>query len=148
MLQLIGPRIKEAREEINMSQRDLGMSLGLSDKAVSAYEAARTIPPLETLVRIADELNKPLDYFINPNSPDYTVETKLSVIARNIKKMTTEIKNLEKVVKELENDKEKENRKEEGPTETTQNSANPESAPHKEDTAKEDTPAQDTPPQK
>lgn len=100
MLELIGLKIKEAREEINMSQRDLGMTLGLSDKAVSAYEASRTIPPLETLVRIADELNKPLDYFINPNSPEYSVETKLAMMERSVTKMTSELQSIKKLLVE------------------------------------------------
>ncbi len=31
-------RIREAREDARLSQQDLGKSIGLSDKAISAYE--------------------------------------------------------------------------------------------------------------
>ena len=94
MLSNIGKRIKEAREEQGISQKDLGMSLGLSDKAVSAYEASRTIPPLETLVRIAEELHKPLEYFINEDSPDYKVETQLATMELTVTKLLQEITSL------------------------------------------------------
>lgn len=91
MLQTIGKKIKEAREEQDMSQKDLGMSLGLSDKAVSAYEASRTIPPLETLVRIAEELHKPLEFFIKENSPDFKIETKIVTMEIAVSKLLQEI---------------------------------------------------------
>lgn len=94
MLQTIGKKIKEAREEQGMSQKDLGMSLGLSDKAVSAYEASRTIPPLETLVRIAEELHKPLEFFIKENSPDFKIETKIVTVEMAVSKLLQEIKTI------------------------------------------------------
>jgi transcriptional regulator with XRE-family HTH domain len=94
MLDTIGKRIKEAREEQGISQKDLGMSLGLSDKAVSAYEASRTIPPLETLVRIAEELHKPLEYFIMENSPDFKIETKIATMEITVSKLLQEIKTI------------------------------------------------------
>ena len=91
MLREIGKKIKEAREEQNISQKDLGMSLGLSDKAISAYEACRTVPPLETLIRIADELSKPLDYFIKGDSPDYAMETQIAALELSVHKLLDEI---------------------------------------------------------
>lgn len=94
MLSNIGGRIKKAREEQNISQKDLGMSLGLSDKAVSAYEASRTVPPLETLVRISEELNKPLDYFIKDNAPDYQMETQIINMEQTVLKMLQELKGI------------------------------------------------------
>ncbi|MDD3662129.1 MAG: helix-turn-helix transcriptional regulator [Candidatus Dojkabacteria bacterium] len=91
MLSDIGKKIKKAREEQGISQKDLGMSLGLSDKAVSAYEASRTIPPLETLIRIAEELNKPIDYFIKENAPDYKVESRIATMEQTVSKLLNEI---------------------------------------------------------
>jgi transcriptional regulator with XRE-family HTH domain len=91
MLKNIGTKIKEAREEQNISQKDLGMSLGLTDKAISAYEACRTIPPLETLVRIAEELHKPLDYFIHNETNAFRIETQLSRMENTITEFLAEI---------------------------------------------------------
>ena len=100
MLSNIGGRIKQAREEQDISQKDLGMSLGLSDKAVSAYEASRTVPPLETLVRIPEELNKPLDYFIRNNAPDYKLETQVNNMEQAVLRMLQEIKSLKQYLQE------------------------------------------------
>lgn len=91
MLENIGTKIKDAREEQNMSQKDLGMSLGLTDKAISAYEACRTIPPLETLVRIAEELHKPLDYFIHNEPNSFRIETQLARIENSVSQFLIEI---------------------------------------------------------
>lgn len=91
MLEDIGKKIRRAREDQGISQKDLGMALGLSDKAVSAYEASRTIPPLETLVRIAEELSKPLDYFLDSNADEYRIETKLSTMEQTVSHLLNEI---------------------------------------------------------
>jgi transcriptional regulator with XRE-family HTH domain len=91
MLQDIGNKIKDAREDQGISQKDLGMALGLSDKAISAYEASRTIPPLETLIRIAEELNKPIDYFIKSNTGDYKLETRLAAMEEVVRQLLSEI---------------------------------------------------------
>ncbi|MEA3356822.1 MAG: helix-turn-helix transcriptional regulator [Patescibacteria group bacterium] len=99
MLEQIGKKIRQAREDNNISQKDLGTSLGLSDKAVSAYESSRTIPPLETLTRIADELNKPINYFISDNSDDYSIETKLVSMEKDLSSMLTELREIHKSLK-------------------------------------------------
>jgi transcriptional regulator with XRE-family HTH domain len=91
MLEYIGNKIREARENQGISQKDLGMALGLSDKAISAYEASRTIPPLETLIRIAEELNKPIDYFIRSNAKEYTLETRLAAMEEVVQQLLIEI---------------------------------------------------------
>ena len=96
MLRNIGKKIKEAREEQNLSQKDLGMSLGLTDKAISAYEACRTVPPLETLVRIAAELHKPLDYFIHNETNTFRIETQLSRMENTIVQFLSEITTIRK----------------------------------------------------
>lgn len=87
----IGKKIREAREELGISQKDLGMTLGLSDKAISAYEAERTVPPLETLMRIADELNKPIDFFIHSNASEFKLETRLAAMEKVVSKLLQEI---------------------------------------------------------
>lgn len=94
MLQDIGQKIRDAREEQGISQKDLGMALGLSDKAISAYEASRTVPPLDTLLRIADELNKPIDYFIKSNTDDYRLETRIATMEQVVEQLLVEIKKI------------------------------------------------------
>ncbi|MBN2100417.1 helix-turn-helix transcriptional regulator [Candidatus Dojkabacteria bacterium] len=99
MLEEIGTKIRDARESQAISQKDLGMALGLSDKAVSAYEAGRTIPPLETLVRIAEELNKPLDYFIQSNANEYKLETRIAAMEQVVIKLLSEIHKIQDYLK-------------------------------------------------
>ncbi len=124
MLENIGAKIKEAREQLRLSQKDLGMSLGLSDKAISAYEASRTLPPLETLVRIADELKKPLDYFINPNSQDYKLETRLAAMENVVRQL---LKEINKIQEHLNVDKQE--------TQNTEPAEKPEESPKLEEIA-------------
>jgi transcriptional regulator with XRE-family HTH domain len=100
MLEKIGEKIRDAREEQGISQKDLGMALGLSDKAISAYEASRTIPPLETLIRISEELNKPLEYFIKSNSDDYKVETRLAAMEGIVEQLLKEIRKVQEYLME------------------------------------------------
>jgi len=62
-----GKKLKKARRERGMSQRSLGLALGLSDKTISSYESSRSYPNLEVLGKIAEILKKPLEYFISSN---------------------------------------------------------------------------------
>jgi len=80
----IGERIRKAREELQISQKKLGMALGLSDKAISAYESGRTYPPIDTLYRIAQELKKEIAYFLSDESIDIDIIDKIGLIERKL----------------------------------------------------------------
>ncbi|MCO7197498.1 helix-turn-helix domain-containing protein [Pseudoalteromonas sp. OANN1] len=60
-------RLKEARTRAKISQRDLGIRIGLEPSSASGrmnhYEKGRHTPDLQTLKRIAEELGVPLNYF-------------------------------------------------------------------------------------
>lgn len=89
----IGSKIRQYREEAGISQKKLGLALGLSDKAISAYESNRTLPPIETLHRIAQELEKPLKYFIIAEDED-SVDERLDRIEKQLKSMLETIEEL------------------------------------------------------
>jgi transcriptional regulator with XRE-family HTH domain len=59
-------RIKAARQKANISQKELGIRIGLDINSASSrmnhYEKGRHTPDIQTLKRIADELNVPLAY--------------------------------------------------------------------------------------
>lgn len=57
-------RLREAREEIGYSQKQLGLRVGLSDKSISMYEKGSVYPPVSNLLKIAKELKKEISYFI------------------------------------------------------------------------------------
>lgn len=64
----LGQRIKLAREEAGLSQRQLGQILQLSDKAVSSYEVGRAEPSLEILQTISRATSTPVEYFFSSKS--------------------------------------------------------------------------------
>ena len=98
MLKNVGEKIREYREKGNISQKKLGLALGLSDKAVSAYESGRTLPPLETLSRISEVLDVPLEFFLS-DSEEIKITKRLGSIERSLKSITKEIALLKKVIK-------------------------------------------------
>ncbi len=94
MMNFVGSRIKKAREDIKISQKKLGMILGLSDKAISAYEAGRTFPPIDTLFKIADELDKPIIYFLTENEKEKSLIERLDSIEKSLKDISEDITTL------------------------------------------------------
>ena len=95
----IGEKIREYREKAAISQKKLGLSLGLSDKAISAYESGRTLPPLETLSKIANELGKPLSFFLSDNH-DTRIEERLENIESSLSSIIEDIQALKKDLKQ------------------------------------------------
>ena len=63
----IPERLKEARYRAGLSQRSLGLLVGFDPASASSrmnhYEKGRHVPDIDTLRRMAAELNVPLNYF-------------------------------------------------------------------------------------
>ncbi|EIX9713452.1 helix-turn-helix transcriptional regulator [Klebsiella sp. GG_Kp154] len=63
----IPERLKEARSRAGISQRTLGILVGFDPSSASSrmnhYEKGRHVPDIDTLRRMAAELNVPLNYF-------------------------------------------------------------------------------------
>lgn len=59
-------RLKEARKRVNMTQKELGIRIGMDQSSASSrmnhYEKDRHTPDIQTLQRMADELKVPLNY--------------------------------------------------------------------------------------
>lgn len=60
-------RIKQARKQVGISQKDLGIRIGLDFSSASSrmnhYEKGRHTPDIQTLKKMAEELDVPLVYF-------------------------------------------------------------------------------------
>jgi transcriptional regulator with XRE-family HTH domain len=85
LAKLIGTRIRKAREEAGMSQKELANLLSLSDKAVSSYEVGRTTPSVLYLKKIGLAVQKPISYFDDtPESDDIDLQIKLKIIEREL----------------------------------------------------------------
>src|SRR5215472_3667251 len=57
---LIGPRLRELREQRNLSQGDITEVIGLPRSYISRIENGHSVPSLETLQRLATALDVPL----------------------------------------------------------------------------------------
>jgi transcriptional regulator with XRE-family HTH domain len=63
----IPARLKAARKKANITQKNLGVKIGMEESSASGrmnhYEKGRHVPDIGTLSRMAEELNVPLNYF-------------------------------------------------------------------------------------
>lgn len=63
----IPKRLKEARQRAQITQKELGIRIGMEESSASGrmnhYEKGRHTPDVSVLQRMAKELNVPLSYF-------------------------------------------------------------------------------------
>lgn len=71
----LGKKIKQARKEAGLSQKELGGFLKVSDKTVSSYEVGRAMPSFQMLHSISRLLHKKIDYFDDSTGEDVTLES-------------------------------------------------------------------------
>jgi len=69
-----GERLRELREELNMTQEDLGRMLGVSGRQAGNYEANKQfIRDEETLLKLIKHFNVSADYLLGlSNERNYT----------------------------------------------------------------------------
>jgi transcriptional regulator with XRE-family HTH domain len=93
----IAKKIKKARIEAKLSQLQVGVTLGISDKTISGYESGRICPPVDKLFELADIFKKPVGYFIDTDDKEYRLSTRLravEIMLRDIRQEMREIKSL------------------------------------------------------
>lgn len=84
----LGQKIRYARRSLGLSQKQLGDLIQLSDKAVSAYEVDRAVPPLETLKEISKHTTKPMAYFLNESTKsEQTIAQKIASIEEELRQI-------------------------------------------------------------
>lgn len=106
MYEYIGERIKRARESRGLSQKLLGVKLGLSDKAISSYESARTVPPIETMYKIAKELKKPISFFLESEEDDASLLERIDRIEKSIGGFVEDLQTVKQILKGIEDNNE------------------------------------------
>lgn len=57
-------RIRDARKENGLTQREAAQKLGISHGTIASYEIGRTEPDLETLGKLAKLYLHTVDYFL------------------------------------------------------------------------------------
>ena len=64
---IVAERLKEARLQLGISQKQLGIQAGIDDFSASArinqYERGKHMPDLQTLTRLAAVMGVPVPYF-------------------------------------------------------------------------------------
>ena len=63
-MEILSKRLKELRTSKNYTQKELGKLVNAHATAISHFENNDRVPPLETLIALADAFNVSLDYFI------------------------------------------------------------------------------------
>ena len=61
---ILGKRLKELREERNLTQKQISTLLGLNSVTYLHYEKAQREPPLAVLVQMAQFFNVSVDYLL------------------------------------------------------------------------------------
>ncbi len=80
----LAKRIKSARLKTRLSQSNLAVQIGVSDKSISAYEQGRSTPPFEKLKKIASVTNHPLGYFTDDDNENGMIISKLTSIENEL----------------------------------------------------------------
>lgn len=89
----LGERIRKARQEAGVSQQILADFINSSQNAISQYESGTRSVSLETLVRIARHLKKPLSYFLDCHEDVVVVkDTKLHEMVARIQENPEEMR--------------------------------------------------------
>lgn len=83
-------RLKHARQKAQLSQKELGEKLGISEMAISAYETGRAIPPIPALKKISEITKLPFSYFIAEKKKQISLES-LHIDIQKIKKDVSQV---------------------------------------------------------
>lgn len=100
-----GKRLRQLRENKQLSQLDLSKLLNIANSTLSLYEADKRFPEPEVLKRIADFFNVSIDYLLgrtdDPTPPiDDNVDTRGIKLTKKDEKDIA--KDLEKIMNDLE----------------------------------------------
>lgn len=79
-----GIRLKKARQEYGLSQRSLGLALGLSDKTISSYESSRSYPNLEILKKLSEVLGRSTDYFLEYDKKEVSLLERIERLEKEV----------------------------------------------------------------
>lgn len=64
-VEIFGSRLRSARDELGLSQPELGKRLGVSGQTIKEWEKGRSAPPLGKLDDIARELGRSVEWFFH-----------------------------------------------------------------------------------
>src|SRR5688500_2524571 len=65
----VPPRLSEARLARQMSRAELARALGVTGQAIGYYESGERRPDMSVLLRLAQELEQPVSFFLRSSPP-------------------------------------------------------------------------------
>ena len=91
----IPKRLKSARTKAGLTQKELGVRIGIKDGSASGYinhyEKGRHTPSIETLSKLAVELSMPLNYFLCENDLDAEMSYLMTTFEAEVKASVVDI---------------------------------------------------------
>lgn len=60
----LGERIRQKRENLGITQRDLAQSISMTPQHISVIEQGKRLPSIELLAKLAQELGVSIDYLV------------------------------------------------------------------------------------
>ncbi|MFV8461244.1 helix-turn-helix domain-containing protein [Vibrio campbellii] len=91
----IPERLKEARKKAKLSQKALGVRIGMDESSASPrmnqYEKGKHTPDISTLKSIADELDVPLSYFFCEDEISAELAVNLNKLSQSDKQRVLDI---------------------------------------------------------
>lgn len=100
----LGRRLKQAREDARMSQLQVGVALGVSDKTISGYESGRISPPIDKLMNLADLFKKPISFFLGADPKDYKVASRLRAVEISLREVRNQLKEIKLISQNVDLD--------------------------------------------
>ncbi len=85
-----GQRLKELREQNNMTRDELGKRLGMSYSTIAKYETNNRFPDQDTLVKLAGVFGVSIDHLLGNDIPADLPETVAPYLADGLKELTPE----------------------------------------------------------
>lgn len=83
---IIAQNITDLRRAKGMTQLELAEQLNYSDKAVSKWERAESMPDVSVLVEIADLFEVPLDYLVRAEHPQKEIQSSEEALSATYRK--------------------------------------------------------------
>lgn len=83
---IIAQNITDLRRAKGMTQLELAEQLNYSDKAVSKWERAESMPDVSVLVEIADLFDVPLDYLVRAEHPEKEIQPSEEALSATYRK--------------------------------------------------------------
>jgi len=100
----LGKRLKIAREEARLSQLQVGVALGVSDKTISGYESGRISPPIDKLLALAELFKKPIGFFLGADPREYRVSSRLRAVEVALKEIRTQLREIKLISQSVDLD--------------------------------------------